>query len=124
MLAKSTCFVEAVTVSAPNEDLDAAIAALWTEQRAEMLHRVDVVEAAVVALGAGGLGEETRAEAERAAHRIAGAAGSFGFGDASDVARELEHALHAGVGPEDGSRLAEWVRALRADFERPSGGAV
>jgi diguanylate cyclase (GGDEF)-like protein len=100
------------------EELDAAIAALWLRQRDEMLRRVDIVEAAVASLLEGNLEAEPREEAERAAHKIAGAAGSFGFADASTHAREIETAMRRDVTLADAPRLSELVVAIRREFER------
>src|SRR5690348_8818293 len=99
------------------EELDAAIAALWLRQRDEMLRRVDIVEAAVASLLEGNLEAESREEAERAAHKIAGAAGSFGFADASTHAREIETAMRRNVTLADAPRLSELVVAIRREFE-------
>jgi HPt (histidine-containing phosphotransfer) domain-containing protein len=98
------------------DDLDSAIAAIWAERRPEMMRRVDVIEAAVAALDRGALGDDQRAEAEAAAHRIAGAAGSFGFPDATRLAREIELALRSGAKPADAARLGELATAIRAEF--------
>lgn len=97
-------------------DLSSAIAALWERQRGEMMRRVDIVEAGVAALRAGTLDASQRAETERAAHKIAGSAGGFGYADASRDARTIELTLREGNG--DAGRLAELVAAIRRDFGR------
>jgi HPt (histidine-containing phosphotransfer) domain-containing protein len=97
-------------------DLNAAIAKLWSRQRPEMLRRVDIVEDAVVSLLEARLQPEQLVEAERAAHKIAGSAGSFGFGQASEHAREIELVLRAGVSLADAPRLSELVLGIRRDF--------
>src|SRR3954453_7934762 len=97
-------------------DLNAAIAKLWSRQRPEMLRRVDVVEDAVASLLEARLQPEQLAEAEGAAHKIAGSAGSFGFDGASEHAREIELALRAGVSLADAPRLSELVLGIRRDF--------
>ena len=107
---------------ASGEQLDDAIAALWLRQRGEMLRRVDLVEGAVAALLEGALEDEQRADATRAAHKIAGSAGSFGFPDASVHAREIELAFEDGAAFDDAPRLSELVLEIRRDFERETGG--
>jgi diguanylate cyclase (GGDEF)-like protein len=97
-------------------ELNAAIAKLWSRQRPEMLRRVDVVEDAVASLLEARVEPEQLSEAQRAAHKIAGAAGSFGFGQASDRAREIELALRTGVSLADAPRLSELVLGIRRDF--------
>jgi diguanylate cyclase (GGDEF)-like protein len=100
-----------------SKDLSAAIAELWTRQRGEMLRRVDVVDAAVAGLAADTLTAEQRDEAERAAHKIAGAAGTFGFPAASRDARAIEVSLRAGVEHADAPRLADLALAVRLEFD-------
>jgi diguanylate cyclase (GGDEF)-like protein len=86
--------------------------AIWEKHRAEMLGRVDLIERAVAALLAGELHESLRADAHAAAHTLVGSAGTFGFAQAAQSARELELGLsaprHAQV-----PRLAELILALR-----------
>lgn len=91
------------------------IRALWTRVRPSMLARVDVIDRAVVAHLEGRLDEAARADAQRAAHQLAGSAGTFGAADASRIARALELAL--ADGPEQGLWAAEQVAALRAALE-------
>jgi hypothetical protein len=56
----------------PFRDLEATIAALWRDAQPRVLERVEVVEAALAALRAGGLDEELADEARREAHKLAG----------------------------------------------------
>jgi len=67
-----------------------ALADLVERARASFLVRADTIEGDAAALLEGGLSEPMRAEAEREAHKLAGAAGTFGLHRASDLARELE----------------------------------
>ena len=73
--------------------MDAALLDLWIKSLPKMLERVRVMELAVVALRVGRLDAVDRANAERAAHKIAGVAGTFGFWDATELAREAEAAF-------------------------------
>ena len=96
--------------------VSSAIAALWASQRGEMLSRVELLEDAVAALLEGTLDADRRREAERAAHKIAGSAGSFGFPESSRHAKTLEDAL-SGPAPADTPKLTGVVQALRRDLE-------
>jgi HPt (histidine-containing phosphotransfer) domain-containing protein len=58
-----------------------------------LVERIEVIERATSALEEDQLSEQLRAEAERAAHMLAGSLGIFGSQTASDVARDLELAL-------------------------------
>ena len=100
--------------------LPAAIEAVWERNRGQTLERIDVVEEAVGAMLEDDLDESLRARAERDAHKLAGSLGMFGFSRGSELARHLEQAL-AESAPAEGHRLAELVRALRAEIEsRPA----
>lgn len=109
-------------MSTPNSDLNAAVAALWARQRGEMMRRVEVIERALAALAGDALAAGARAEAQREAHNIAGAAGSFGFATASARAREIELALRAGATAADAPGLFDCLSAIRSDFDRPRAG--
>lgn len=76
-----------------------------------------MISAALDALAHDRLGPRQRVDAERAAHMIAGAGGTFGFPRATQLARELEHGLvHAGSA--DADRLASLLADLRAELGR------
>ncbi|MET0396845.1 MAG: response regulator [Longimicrobiaceae bacterium] len=103
----------------PAAQLGAAVAALWDKFRDTIFARVDAVENAALALLEGKLDDETRRGAEREAHKLAGAAGSFGFADASRLAREAEGILAGDApAPAQALRLSELAVALRAELER------
>lgn len=101
------------------EAVSAGVADVWERMRDTVLARVDVLDDAVAALLERRLGEPERAEAERTAHKLAGSAGTFGFDEASRLARELEHCLAACVagGDHDPWQAAEDVVALRQALE-------
>jgi HPt (histidine-containing phosphotransfer) domain-containing protein len=103
--------------------LDAAIAALWRDARPRALGRVETLEGAVGALGAGRLDPDAAAEATREAHKLAGALGTFGMPEGTRHARALERRLGEGAGPGDAPELAVEVAALRTVVEAGPGGA-
>jgi DNA-binding response OmpR family regulator len=101
-------------------DPAAAIRAIWNSNRDEVMGRVAVLEEAVAAMIEGRLSTEGRIAAARDAHKLAGAAGTFGFGPASEAARRLEEIL-TGTAPISLERTlfaANDVVALRADLDR------
>jgi Hpt domain len=63
---------------------------VWSEQQHLFAERIEVIERATSALEEDRLGEQLRAEAQRAAHMLAGSIGIFGFQDASEAAGDLE----------------------------------
>ena len=76
--------------AATQHQIQAATDALWVRAWDKTERQVAAIEEAVMALLEQRLDEETRANAQREAHKIAGGAGMFGFHRASAVARELE----------------------------------
>ena len=67
--------------------------AIWEASRGVLQNQIDVIEQAVVAGIEGRLGIECQREAWRQAHKLAGSLGTFGFRDASRLARTLELGL-------------------------------
>jgi len=83
--------------------------------RGEIHSRMAAIDAAVAQLGNGPLGDDSRAAAVRAAHQLAGTAGTFGFTEASEQAARLVRSLADPQAQNDAPRLAI---ALRAALER------
>jgi len=97
----------------------AAVRAIWWRRKAEILGRVALLEDAVAALMGNALDEPQRLVARRAAHQLAGSAGTFGFPRGSELAREMEHMMDPGasLGPTQVPRLAELVVSLRSELQ-------
>ncbi|HET7188985.1 MAG TPA: response regulator, partial [Gemmatimonadaceae bacterium] len=96
----------------------AGIAAVWARFREPTLARIDVIDSAAMALLDGALTNEQRLDAQREAHKLAGAAGSFGFPRSTQIARQIEEQLSlAGLAPADAVPMAEQLLMLRADLE-------
>ena len=76
------------TLAAP--DATDMLRAIWQRQRLRVSERVELIERAAGALGIGQLDASLQAEAQRAAHMLAGSLGTFGFAQASLAAHELE----------------------------------
>jgi HPt (histidine-containing phosphotransfer) domain-containing protein len=98
--------------------LDQGMTELWLKSRPGVLERVRVLECAVLALRLGQLTEPARADAERAAHKLAGIAGTFGYWNATELAREAEAALSVDTNrsPEIVGRLGEIASVLYAQL--------
>jgi CheY-like chemotaxis protein len=110
-------------VSGSPGEFSAALAALWEKFRDGTFRRVAVLDEAALALREGRLDVEMRRAAEREAHKLAGAAGTFGFAEATRLAREAELML-GGTDALDApqvERLDELAAALRRELERPIG---
>lgn len=103
---------------AARDALDRGMMELWQKSRSGVLERVRVIECAVLSLRLGQLTELARADAERAAHKLVGVAGTFGYWNASELAREAEAALaiDATRSPEIVARLGEIASLLYAQL--------
>ena len=64
------------------------------------------------------------AEARRIAHKIAGAAGSYGLAEVSVLARQLEHALDAGADPAGQREVLAAIREAVPEVAATASGAV
>ena len=91
------------------DELQAVIAAMWTNARPRMLARVEALEAAVAA----DLADAEREHALVQAHTLVGTLGTFGRPVASDTARAAEHALEM----RDREGVCAAVEKLRAEIE-------
>lgn len=103
-----------------DETLEDDLSTVWRESLDLQLSRVAALERATGdLLSEGGIGPGARAEAERAAHLLAGSLGVFGFKEGSGTALRLERAFAgAGPSPADGLRVSEDVVSLRRIIER------
>ncbi len=99
----------------PEQRATDAMASFRDRARITNLARVEVIEAALDLLHGGVLTDDTRLTACRAAHTVVGSAGTFGFDEASELARTLESLLlEVAEGSEGGSVRAARGRELVA----------
>ena len=98
--------------------MQAQLDAIWKRSKPDIEGRVDAIEAAAVALLDASLSIEIRSLAERAAHKLAGVAGTFGFAQATTLAKEAEHLLREDheIAPADIVRLSAIAIELRRDL--------
>jgi diguanylate cyclase (GGDEF)-like protein len=102
--------------------LECAVRQAWERFRGTILQRVGAVEDAAVAVLEGGLDEARRRHAEREAHKLAGSVGTFGFAQASRLAREAEIILQGSQPLEQAQalKLTDLAVALRRELDRPA----
>lgn len=93
-----------------------AILAVWQANRPVYMARVANLEATIAAVRAGTLTPEARLEAASDAHKVAGAAGTFGFPEASRLAKAIEQLLDSDD-PLDADRLQALTAELKQAFE-------
>lgn len=94
------------------------MAALWERFRGTTLERVGALEDALRALRHAPDAAAPRAEAVASAHKLAGSLGTFGFPEASRLARECEHLLDdaAPLAPETLDLLIAHAASIRAEL--------
>jgi len=102
------------------DKMKATVFALWDRFRGTMLTRLGVIEQTYGAALKASLNDGRRREAEEAAHKLAGSLGTFGLGEGSKLAAELETILHgrAPFSPDEFRRLRELTELLRTEIER------
>jgi HPt (histidine-containing phosphotransfer) domain-containing protein len=100
-------------------DLDDELARLWASHRGEIAARVATIEAAVGPLSDNTLDEASRTAAAKAAHHLAGTAGTFGFPEASACATAVERRFTQPRGHHGGPALAPLVADLRSALQGP-----
>ena len=103
-----------------------AMASFRDRARLTNLARVEVIADALHRLGDGGPADDARLTARRAAHSLVGSAGTFGFGEASQLGRALESLLDEADDAEDGQvrpqRRLDVVERLREALAIPTSG--
>ena len=95
-----------------------ALRSVWTRQQGRIHARIALIERAVTALAEDRLDAALRADAERAAHMLAGSLGMFGFSGAADAAHELEAEL-AHPTPNRTAALPALLLRLRSGVQGP-----
>ncbi len=104
--------------AAQGGEIAGTLAELWQSARPRALAQVSGLEDAAAALAGGGLDDEPRDEARRAAHKLRGSLGMYGFHRAGEIAGELEDIFSEGaVGTARTPEVASLVLALRAELE-------
>jgi HPt (histidine-containing phosphotransfer) domain-containing protein len=100
-------------------ELTEALGRLWGQFLPKMRERVEVLEHAAQAVATGNLSADEQCAAAGAAHKLAGALGSFGLACGTELARELELMFSREDGPEPtaGPRLASLTAELRELIE-------
>jgi HPt (histidine-containing phosphotransfer) domain-containing protein len=89
---------------------------LWPTSRGRIDAALAAVERGVAAAEQHALGDDTRAEARAAAHKLVGTLGTYGLTATAATAREIELAFESGAAgdqaPRLRARLDEVVRAV------------
>lgn len=97
--------------------LNQAMAALWIKFLPQMQERLAKIDAANQAIAEGKLSEDVRADANAAAHKLAGVLGTFGLTKGTVLAREAEVMYAGDIGTDRHALehlrgIAQQVRAM------------
>lgn len=110
---------EAVRELTADEDTRTRVADIADRARERNLGRADELAAWASIAEQGEISTEQRGEAAEIAHQLAGSAGTFGYLEATEVAREVEKLFSEADGTESWSRLTECVHDLARRLREP-----
>jgi len=98
------------------KEMEELLQSLWTKNYGLLQERLKVIRDAYDMLAAGSLDNQTRGDAEAAAHKLAGILGTFGLPQGSALASKIETSLakEATAGPEFAPQLQSWLTELEA----------
>ena len=95
-------------------EMEELLHSLWTKNYGLLQERLKLIRDAYDRLATGSLDQQTRTDAESAAHKLAGILGTFGLPQGSALASKIETALAASapVGSEFAPQLQSWLTEL------------
>ena len=98
----------------------ASVSKVLERFRDTFAEQVTVLEQAKIALNEGNLSDVLRQSARQEAHKLAGAMGTFGYPEGSNLARAIEHMLRddMALGPEEALRLDRLVTDLQQELTK------
>lgn len=109
------------SISEPTQQqMLAIVGQVWHQFKKQVSEQVGVLETAVAAKSVQEFDRELWQQAKQEAHALAGALGTFGLSEGSQLARQIEQTLQAQqpLSLEEATHLREWVRLLRREIER------
>lgn len=100
----------------PAQNLEALLQTLWKSNYATILERLKTLRGAQNELAMGQLDNQTRSNAEAAAHKLAGVLGTFGLPEGSKFASMIEVLLaqETSLNAESEGVLSAWLDKLEA----------
>lgn len=99
----------------PDAEIQALLTDLWQRHLPMTIERLDLLDRAATKAASGTLPEETRAEAQSVAHKLAGNLGMFGHQKAGEIASQIEQILKAPT-PKTLSSLSSLTSSLRKNL--------
>ncbi|MEO1372776.1 MAG: response regulator [Cyanobacteria bacterium J06635_10] len=99
-----------------------ALTQTWERLKIKSIQRVAILEQAVSGVLGNTLEEELRVKAQKAAHKLAGALGIFGFSKGSHLAKEIEQIFQSGVNLNrtQGLYLRKLIKLLLQEIRQPA----
>jgi len=107
------------TFEARPNSIQAVAFAAWGQFREPMLEQLNLIDRAVFQLQTGNLTLESQAQAEQAAHKLAGSLGMFGFPMGTQLSREIESWLQASPETRDAALFKTLVDQLHHTLQGP-----
>lgn len=97
------------------------LAEAWNRYQDKYLDRLNVIDLALAAAKQSILSDDLRQQAWRQAHTLTGSLGSFGFDEASRLARKIEQVFKAEgkIGCEQVEPVTMWLKQLRDELDQP-----
>lgn len=97
------------------------LAQLWEKHRSTIQERIALLQRAISELRSAELQPSTRDECRNAAHKLAGSLGTFGFHEATELARAIEEMMSKEVlTDQDRVRFAQNVEEISQLTNGPS----
>jgi HPt (histidine-containing phosphotransfer) domain-containing protein len=96
------------------KEMEELLQVLWVKNYGILEERLKLIRDAYDRLAAGSLDEQTRDDAEAAAHKLAGILGTFGLPQGSALASKIETSLakEMAVRPDFAGQLQSWLTEL------------
>lgn len=96
------------------------MASLWERYKGVMTARMSVIDGAMRQLREGELSDSEREKAHAEAHKLAGSIGTFGYLEASRLAREIEVLLdpQGPLGEAEAEKLSALTDRLRTEVDQ------
>lgn len=98
------------------KEMEALLQSLWKQNYGILQERLGLIRSAHEQLSAGHLDEQTRRDAEAAAHKLAGILGTFGLPHGSALASKIEVSLGSAQAAERAGapQVQSWLEELEA----------
>ncbi|MDJ1178266.1 response regulator [Roseofilum sp. BLCC_M91] len=103
----------------PEAETQAVIAELWNSFKGPILERLTLLEDVISRLEQGRLSEDMRQEGQRAAHKLVGSLGMFGYPQGSEIARSMEMIFLSDDYSHQGSELRSHLGELQTLLTPP-----